>query len=157
MQGVDGDAFDGVAITSHSALHPYTIGEGKDGSGWFAVGDPGDVLFEDVAGTKFIEFNTTGLLVLTNLVVRLHGDEPDGLNRTIGNIKFYASASAAPVWSTENLILDIAVNPNYVDGYGFPLIGVSVDLSSVQGQYFRMEFEQPLNGARIREIDAFSE
>jgi len=105
-----------------------------------------------------MEFNTPGLLRLTNIIIRLAGDnQPGADDRVVRNIKLYASPTAAPIWGPYTLTFDVDVNPEYTDTYGSPWVLVSVDLPSVEGQYFRLEVEQPFNGARIREIDAFSE
>ncbi len=57
----------------------------------------------------------------------------------------------------DNLSADIAVNADYDATYGSQYVEVQIDLNSVTGQYFRLEFSQPGNGARIREVDAFTE
>ncbi len=156
VEGINGDAFDGATVTDHSTLLP---GLGGTPSDWITAPNVAlETLFDDPPGTKFIEFNSVSLLTLTNIIVRVSADyiDPGDEERSVSNIRLYASTTAS-AWSAGNLVFDIALDPDYSVAYGSHLIGVGVDLSSVQGQYFRLEVEQPYHGARIREVDAFSE
>lgn len=155
VEGASGDAFQGATVTAHSTLS----GElGETANDWFQSPNVAETLFSDIAGTKFIEFSTASPLALTNVVFWLSADgngttAPDA--RSVSNIRLYASTMVVPVCSTNNLVLDIAVDPDYDGAYGVDWVKVSVDLPSVSGQYFRAEFVQDNSGARIREIDAF--
>lgn len=151
-QGSNGDAFDGVAVTAHSALHPLS----SDPNDWFLSPNATEHLFSDTIETKFIDFNTTNTIALTNLVVYLSGDDVGGIDedRTVASIKLYASPVAG-VWDGGTLACDIVVNPDYTATYGSAHVKVSIDLNSVPGQYFRMEFVQPHAGSRVMEIDGY--
>ncbi|RKX45884.1 MAG: hypothetical protein DRP64_04020, partial [Verrucomicrobia bacterium] len=153
VEGVNGDAFDGATVTAHSSLHPVSTTTDD----WFSAPNATELLFDDPPGTKFVEFNTASVVSLTNITVYLSGDYngsgPEG--RSISDMTFYASTTPSG-WDATALVFDIVVDPDYSAAYGSQYVEVSVDLTFVAGQYFRMEFNQPLGGARIREVDAFS-
>ncbi|RKX42385.1 MAG: hypothetical protein DRP64_09945, partial [Verrucomicrobia bacterium] len=153
VEGVAGDLFDGATVTANSPLHPVSTTT----EDWFSAPNTTELLFDDPPGTKFIEFNTADEVVLRSVVASLGGDtlvrHVDA--RSIDGIKFYAGTSAETVMG--NLVADVAVNADYTGKYGSPHIQVAMDFNSVTGQYFRLEFSQPLNGARIKEIDGYDE
>ena len=154
VEGVNGDAFDGATVITHSPLHPVSTTTDD----WFRSPNQTELLFADSAGTKFIEFNVSDVVSLTNITVYLSGDiypsSPEG--RSITNMKLYASTTPSG-WDATTVVFDLAVDPDYSAAYGSQYVEVSVDLTFVAGRYFRMEFEQTpgFGGARIREIDAF--
>ena len=150
-EGVNGDAFDGATITAYSPLHPVSTTPAE----WFSAPNATQLLFDDNTETKFIEFNTAGAVALTNLVVGLGGDiQPGAEGRSINRIKLYASTTPS-VWDASTLAVSVPVNADYDGTYGTQFVVVSIDLASVPGQYFRIEFSQHLHGARIAEIDGF--
>ena len=152
IEGINGDAFDGVVITDYS---PLIDNGGESSTDWFSSPNDGETFFNNTPEIKFIEFNTLNAVVLTNLVVYLSGDACSGTEgRSIDNIKLYAGIQPGNI--TSNLVADVAVNADYDGTYGSCLIAAHVDLDSLIGQYFRLEFNQPGDGARILEIDAFS-
>jgi len=147
------DEFEGATITANSALHSASISAGMDGSDWFTSPNAvGETLFADGAGMRFIDFNIAEAVDLASLVVSLAS--PDLDNRSISNVKLYAGAS--PEVMMETLVADVAVNPNYEAAYGSIFANVNIALESVEGPYFRIEFEQPIGGARVSEIDGFA-
>lgn len=155
VEGVSGDVFDGAVVSANSALHPVS----STTADWFSAPNTTELLFSDAgAGTaKFIEFNTAGQVALTNLTAWLSGDPQTGADgRSIRHVKFWAGATPG-VWDETTLVADVAVNPDYNGTYGSQYVKMSMDLSSIPGRYFRIEFVQDSLGARIREIDAFSE
>ena len=150
-EGVNGDAFDGATITAHSPLHPVS----PTPTDWFSAPNVTELLFGDNTETKFIEFNTASAVALTNLVIGLGGDLTLGVElRSINRIKLYASTTPS-VWDASTLAVNAVVNADYDGAYGSQHVVVSIDLASVPGQYFRIEFTQPGIGARVTEIDGF--
>ena len=156
VEGVDGDLFDGVSVTDYSPLHSVSTNAGSVVDDWFTAPNATELLFDEGSNvTKFIEFNTASAVTLRSVVIKLDGDaNPDISGRSIDNIKFYASTDAGTVMN--NLVADIAVDSDYIMAYGSLQVQVDIDFDAVSGQYFRFEFNQTINGARIREIDAYS-
>jgi len=155
--GNSGDLFQGATVTTNSTLHPA----GFVATDLFSRGMPSfaeDVVFADETGDpmSFVEFNVSSAVSLTNIVVGLAndhvpGDDNDG--RTLDCIKVYASISPGSV--QDNLIAEIAVDPEYTTAYGASQVRVKIDLD-VSAKYFRFEFTEPRDhGVRIFEIDGF--
>ena len=157
--GVAGDLFHGATVTASSPMHSAGV---FPASNMFntEVGPFLDAIFADASGNSlsFVEFHTSSEVKLRNIVVGLANDEMSGADdpRSISHIKVYAAAVPGAV--PDNLIADIAIDPEYTTAYGSNQITVSIDLA-VNAQYFRAEFTElnDATGGRIMEIDGFLE
>jgi hypothetical protein len=164
-QGVADDLFQNATVTSDSGAHPI-----RDIRDLFTLGSPvvnNEMLFKDVDGTplSYVEFNTECACSLTNITIGLGSTEQAGVSndlRAVERVKVYAQSSAGS-FTAGDLIANIAVDPEYTDAYGDRFLTLSMDLSSVTSQYFRIEFTEPLGGdyidrgAWVFEIDGFGE
>lgn len=153
IEGAAGDDFEGAAITTNSALHPIS----NYPQDWFISPNSTELLFDDNAGTKFIEFNTPDALELSNVVVSISADNNEfGLEgRAVSGIRILSGLSPETV--TNNVVAFITFPGEYTDNYGSNWLEVNIAFASGQaiGKYFRMEFDQFGSGARIREIDGY--
>ena len=117
-----------------------------------------DVVFSDANGSNIssIDFHLQDPVNLTQLVIGLANDNiagPDNDRRTCSNIKIYASLS--PDTLMDEVVADIAINPEYTDTYGGSQIVVDIPLD-VEARFFHMEFLEPRNsGVRVFEIDGY--
>jgi len=121
-----------------------------------------DAIFADGTGESFdfVEFNISSAVNLGTIVVGLANDPiagDDNDNRSLSNIRVYASHSAGTV--LDNLVADIAVDPEYATAYGNNHISVSIDLAIYDAQYFRLEFTKSNvnSGPRVFEVDGFTQ
>jgi hypothetical protein len=161
--GVADDVFQNASVTADSGAHATT-----DIQDLFTQGSPvvqNLILFKDVDADSlsYVEFNTAVSYSLTNITIGLGNDykssDPDV--RSIENVKIYARTSDG-VFTAQDLIADIDVDPEYTDAYGQRFLSLSIDLPSVAAQYFRAEFTEPLGdgyldrGARVYEIDGYA-
>ena len=119
-----------------------------------------DVVFLDANGSNIssIDFHLQDPVNLTQLVVGLANDHvtgPDNDNRTCSNIKVYASLSLGTLM--DEVVADIAIDPEYTDAYGGSQIVVDIPLD-VEARYFHLEFLEPRNsGVRVFEIDGYGD
>ncbi len=163
VYGDSGDVFQNATVTADSGTHSST-----DIRDLFTKGTPADqelVIFSDTDADplSYVEFNVTRPYFFTKITIGLSNDIKVGAPdvRSIENVKIFARASAG-VFTAQDLIADVDVDPEYTDAYGQRFLSLSIDLPSVEAQYFRVEFTEPLGsgyldrGARVIEIDGFT-
>jgi len=121
-----------------------------------------DVVFADTNGTvHFVEFNTAQSVSVRRLRVLLSNDNENGdfsQQRSLINFKFYVRDTTGAFTVTE-LAADVNIEENYTAAYGGSTITAEVIFpSATTGQYFRVEFEQPVRpweyAPRVVEVDA---
>jgi len=147
-------------ITADTGLHPAGFFIEDLFSAYSPVGGHEDVVFSDTNGTNVssVGFHIQDPVHLTQLVIGLANDNiagPDNDNRTCSNIRLYASLS--PGTLMDELVADIAIDPEYTDAYGGSQIVVDIPLG-VDARYFHVEFLEPRNsGVRVFEIDGYGD
>ena len=158
--GVGTDLFQNATVTASSTMHPA----GFVAEDMFSEG--ADILFRDAifaddpTAVDFVEFNIASAISLRKIVVGLANDPVAGVDndgRSLNNIRVYASHSSGTV--LDNLVADVAVDPEYSTAYGHNHIAVSIDLAVYEARYFRLEFSRSNvgSGPRVFEIDGFSQ
>ena len=158
--GVGTDLFQNATVTASSTMHPA----GFVAEDMFSEG--ADILFRDAifaddsTAVDFVEFNIASAISLGKVVIGLANDPVAGVDndgRSLNNIRVYASHSSGTV--LDNLVADVAVDPEYSTAYGHNHIAVSIDLAVYEARYFRLEFSRSnLNsGPRVFEVDGFSQ
>lgn len=157
IQGASDDDLEGATVTTNSPLHPATA---ISTDHWFISPNPaGELLFDDNAQIKVIEFNTPQAYSLSNIVVSISGDDNAfGLEgRTVSGIRVLGGLT--PDAATNNVLSYVTFTGEQTGTYGSNWIEVSIDLDPefAIGQYFRIELDQYSSGARITEIDGYGE
>ena len=164
VQGVADDVFQNATVTLDSGAHPIRNIQDLFTRGSYVTND--EMIFKDIDANplSFVEFNTAVSYSLTNITIGLGNTEVAGDSndlRSLNNVKIYARTSSGS-FAEEDLIVDVDVNSEYTDAYGQRFLSLSIDLPSVNAQYFRAEFTEPLGGdfldrgARVYEIDGYA-
>jgi hypothetical protein len=158
--GVGTDLFQGAAVTDHSPMYPAGfLAEDMFSAGAYLHSE--DAIFADsAAASDYVEFNIPSAVNLGSIVVGLINDHiagPDNDNRAASHLRVYAGLSPEAV--LDNLIADIAIDPEYTTAYGQSSLSVSIDLLGLNARYFRVEFTRsnPASGPRVMEIDGFED
>jgi len=156
IEGNSGDDLEGATVTTNSPLHPVT---GISTDNWFISPNPsGELLFDDNAHIKVIEFNTPEAYSLWKIVVSVSADNNEfGLEgRAVSGIRILSGLTPGTV---NNVISYVTFGGEYTDIYGSNWLEVSIDLDPefAIGQFFRIELDQYSTGARITEIDGYGE
>ncbi len=157
IDGASNDNFEGATVTTNSALHPAT---GISTDYWFiSPNAAGELIMDDNAGTRFIEFSTPQAYSMSNIVVSISADNNEfGLEgRAISGIRILSGLSPESV--TENVVCFVTFPGEYTDLYGsnWLEVNIALDPAFAIGQYFRIELDQFGSGTRIMEIDGYGE
>jgi hypothetical protein len=157
--GVGTDLFQGATVTGHSPMYPAGF-LAEDMFSHGAELNSVDAIFADTAAASdYVEFNIPSAVNLGSIVIGLINDNIAGAgndNRAASQLRVYASDAAETV--LDNLIADIAIDPEYTTAYGQSSISVSIDLDVQNARYFRAEFTRsnPNSGPRVMEIDGYA-
>ena len=151
------DDFQFATVTASTPLH--VANDTLTVSDLFTMGSPvvsDDQMFFEDGATSFVDFNLSGGISLTNLVVTLQNEGSPAFGRSVKQITVYASTLPGDVLSKP--VASVAVNPDY-ESYpgGSTRIALSIDFpTAVNAQYFRVELKNnTLAGCRIWEIDGW--
>ena len=150
------DQFKDATITSNTPLHVASA-PANDIADLFNAGfgaSDDNMFFEDGASSSFVDFNISGAIIMTNMVVTLL-NEGVTAGRAVDSIKVYASTMTGDV--LDHQVANITVDPDYISAYGSDWISVGLEFNTpVTGQYFRVELGYPaFSGCRIYEIDGY--